>query len=180
MTVQDGRFRDLEFWEFVSNAAVKLPDSSQCIFSYHGARSAWSCTELKKYTLTSHRPRAGRLAGRTIYKFIMTGHRLIYVIAVKQMLTVVFHLMEAMILMYWRALCAASLWALLQEMPVPWHTVTGEVDSSARHWYWPFTVSSSAKYSIHHVYIQLLSLCVGLLKTELRAWCSFWPEFFHC
>lgn len=58
-----------------------------------------------------------------------------------------FYLMEAMILMYWRALCAASLCALLQERPVPWHTVTGEVDSSARHWYWPFTVSSSVKYS---------------------------------
>lgn len=52
--------------------------------------------------------------------------------------------MEAMILRYWRALWAASLWALLQEMPVPWHTVTGEVDSSTRHWYSPFTVSSSA------------------------------------
>ena len=61
-----------------------------------------------------------------------------------------FYLMEAMILMYWRALCAASLWALLQEMPVPWHTVTGEVDSSARHWYWPFTVSSSVGESNAH------------------------------
>lgn len=49
----------------------------------------------------------------------------------------------AMILTYCRALCAASLWALPQEMPVPWHTVTGEVESSARHWYCPFTVSSS-------------------------------------
>lgn len=45
----------------------------------------------------------------------------------------VVHLLEAMILMYCSALWAASLWALLQEMPVPWHTVTGEVDSSARH-----------------------------------------------
>lgn len=43
----------------------------------------------------------------------------------------VVYLMEA--LMYCSALWAASLWALLQEMPVPWHTVTGVVDSSARH-----------------------------------------------
>lgn len=55
------------------------------------------------------------------------------------------YFMEAMILRYWRALCAASLWALLQEMPVPWHTVSGEVESSTKHWYRPFTVSSSAK-----------------------------------
>lgn len=93
-----------------------------------------------------------------------------------------FYLMEAMILMYWRALCAASLWALLQEMPVPWHTVTGEVDSSARHWYWPFTVSSSVGESHAHQnttqaakkkcstpcgYFPLSQLCVLRLGNQL-------------
>lgn len=51
------------------------------------------------------------------------------------------------ILRYWSALCAASLWALPQVMPVPWHTVTGTVDSCTRHWYSPLTVSSSVNHN---------------------------------
>lgn len=43
------------------------------------------------------------------------------------------HFLSAIIFKYCRALCAASLCALPQEMPEPWQTVMGLVESSARH-----------------------------------------------
>lgn len=43
------------------------------------------------------------------------------------------HFLSAIIFKYCRALCAASLCALPQEIPEPWQTVMGLVESSARH-----------------------------------------------
>lgn len=119
-------------------------------------------TYLQKYTLTLYSLRAERLGknnlqlhhNRMSVEMWQCWQVTVYCAGV--------YLMEAMILMYWRALCAASLCALLQEMPVPWHTVTGEVDSSAKHWYWPFTVSSSAKYrnKLHEVRQQAKNILI--------------------
>lgn len=54
------------------------------------------------------------------------------------------HFLSAIIFKYCRALWAASLCALPQEIPEPWQTVMGLVESSARHWYCPLALSSSA------------------------------------
>lgn len=53
------------------------------------------------------------------------------------------YFLSAIIFKYCKALWAASLWALPQEIPEPWQTVMGLVDSSARHWYCPLALSSS-------------------------------------
>lgn len=59
--------------------------------------------------------------------------------------------LHTIILMYCRALCAAEFWALPLVIPDPWHTVTGLVDISTKHWYWPFTVSSSVTHKHHWI-----------------------------
>lgn len=54
------------------------------------------------------------------------------------------HLLPAMILRYFSALCAALALAASKLGAKPWHTVIGCVDSSTRHWHRPLRLRSSA------------------------------------
>ena len=68
-------------------------------------------------------------------------------------------LMDPLLFKYCKALWAASLWALLQEIPGPWQLMMGLVGTSVRHRYCPLALSSSmSKY----VLLKPCSLAISL------------------